>query len=264
MGYTLDYRSILREEFAARRIRNQRYSARAFSRDLGVSPGFLSQVLHGRKALNEERALKIADRLMWGKDKRKAFTILVRSEAARDPKAKARIQEELNPDIHKPIDFRDLDADAFRVISDWYHFAIVELAKTDVFRLDAAWVAKRLSITADQATKSIERLERLGLVERSDSILKPAAHYKMRDVPSTAIRSFHCQMLKKADSALRQQSFDQRDFSGITMAIDPTRIPEAKERLRQFRRELMTYLEGGKKTAVYHLGMQLFRLDEES
>ena len=51
---------------------------------------------------------------------------------------------------------------------------------------------------------------------------------------------------------------DERDFSGITMAINVEKLDEAKEMIRAFRRKLCKFLETGKKTEVYTLRVQLF------
>ena len=44
------------------------------------------------------------------------------------------------------------------------------------------------------------------------------------------------------------------------MAIDPTKLPEARRRIRQFRDELCDYLESGDQTEVYRWNMQLVPL----
>jgi plasmid maintenance system antidote protein VapI len=54
-----DYRMILHDEFINRSIRNSLYSLRAFARDLKISVGFLSEVLHGKNEFSLAMAHKI-------------------------------------------------------------------------------------------------------------------------------------------------------------------------------------------------------------
>jgi hypothetical protein len=48
----IDYRVLLSEEFLSRVAGNHGYSMRAFARDLNLSPGFLSEVMRGKKTLS--------------------------------------------------------------------------------------------------------------------------------------------------------------------------------------------------------------------
>jgi uncharacterized protein (TIGR02147 family) len=82
-------------------------------------------------------------------------------------------------------------------------------------------------------------------------------------VPSDAVKVYHRQLLERAKSALVFQNVEQRDFSSITVAIDPEDLPKAKEMIRAFRTELDETLSNGKrKKNVYNFSIQLFRLDE--
>ncbi|MEK7356835.1 MAG: hypothetical protein AAB250_10320, partial [Bdellovibrionota bacterium] len=133
MTSNLDYRHVLREELVARCSRNPNYSARAMARDLDVSPGFFSQIMSGARELSEQRALVLAERAKWNARKRNVFVKLVRLHGTTDP----RIRREVLADIKKttkksPValkrKFHDLPHDEFKLICEWYHFAIVELS----------------------------------------------------------------------------------------------------------------------------------------
>lgn len=49
-----------------------------------------------------------------------------------------------------------------------------------------------------------------------------------------------------------------REFTFITMAVDKSKMIEAKTMIREFRDKLCAYLEEGEKTEVYELAIQLF------
>lgn len=55
----LDYRILLSDDFMARSSNNLNYSLRAYSRDLSLSPGFLSDLLRGNKDLSPGKGRKV-------------------------------------------------------------------------------------------------------------------------------------------------------------------------------------------------------------
>jgi uncharacterized protein (TIGR02147 family) len=265
-----DYRHLLREELVARCGRNPVYSARAMARDLQVSPAFFSQIMSGTRALSEERAVSLAEKIRWSAQKRRVFVKLVRLHATSDERLRGEIQRDIKRTIGRKkaalsTKYHDLSHDEFKVIADWYHFAIVELADICELKDDSAYVAARFGLSNVTAMQAIERLVRIGLLVRDSGVLKKARDsYRMGAVASSAIRGFHKDHLKKAAAAIEEQAVETRDFSGTTFAINPKKLPRAKALIRRFQSDLMELLEMGDRTAVYHLAVQLYRLDQES
>ncbi len=270
MSLNLDYRHFLREELVARCGRNPIYSARAMARDLTVSPAFLSQIMSGTRALSEERAVDLADKIRWSVQKRRVFVKLVRLETTTDERLKREIQREIARTVGRKRSvlkskFHDLSHDEFKIVADWFHFAIVELADVCTLKDDSALVGSRLGISNITAMQAIERLVRVGLLAREDGLLmKSRRNHRMSSVGSAAIRQFHKDHLKKASVAIEEQKIETRDFTGTSFAIDPKKLPRAKALIRRFHSDLGELLETGAKTAVYHLSIQLYRLDQES
>lgn len=256
------YQILLEQEMLDRQKVNPRYSAAAMARDLGLSPAFFSQLRSGKRALGDETAELIARQLVWGTDKRKAFLLLAQAERTKSAALKASLYKEyqkLNSPVRERVGMRRLKLDTFNLISDWYHYAIVESTEINQFKPSVEWIAHAFSVPIERARAAVERLIRVGLL--SSDLKKLEDNYRMGDIPSEAIRNYHHQMLKLAGGAIEKQSVDERDFSGCTIAIDPTRIPQARELIRSFQKELMELMNTGEKTAVYQMSMQFFRLD---
>ena len=153
-----------------------------------------------------------------------------------------------------------LQADAFTVVADWYHFALLSLMETSDFTPSPAWIARRLGISSVEAREAVERLERLGLARRSVEQLVPT-HKSLttsHDIPSSALRRSHAQQLEMARQSLEEISVAERDITSIMLAIDPSRLPEAKEAIKKFRRAMAKNLESGNRSEVYTLSVQLF------
>jgi uncharacterized protein (TIGR02147 family) len=265
MATASDYREILRDQLNHRIESNPRYSLRAFARDLGLSPSRLSEILNGKQGLSRASAQKIAGRMGFSFDETNRFCDLVESLHARSrlsqEVAKARLQKYQAEQSH-----RTLQLDAFRVVSDWYHFAILCLIELDGFDPDPDWIGRKLQISRYEATAALARLERLDLIEKTktgyrvlqDFVASPSG------IPSEAIRKFHRQVLEKAAAALTAQPLDDREFSTVLFALDATRLEEAKSKVRHFGRGLVKSMDSSrKKNRVYCLSMQLFRISEK-
>lgn len=161
-------------------------------------------------------------------------------------------------------EFMQLSAEAFEVVSAWYHYAILELTFVPGCKADPKWIAKKLGITHVEAAQALGRLAELGLLEiKNGRPIKTEAHITTSDgIFSAALRRRHQEILKKAATSIEQDSIEARDFSSMTMSIDPKLLPEAKRRIAAFRRELCSFLESSKRNQVYELSVQLFPLSK--
>lgn len=260
-----DYRTLLKEELEGRLKRNPRYSLRSFARDLNLSSARVSEILRGKSGLSRDRALDIARRLGLNTVETDYFADLVDSAHARSKVkrelARIRIQKHVVPFAQQ------IQMDAFKIVSDWYHFAILELTEVRGFKSDPLWIAQALGISAMEVKIALERLERLELIASHDGKLVATESFTASPdgVPSESIRKFHHQILEKAAIAIQIQPVEKRDFSSLTLAIDPTKLPEAKQRIKEFRRDFYRYMSGFKdKRSVYCLGVQFFDLTSQN
>lgn len=262
-GEIPEYQILLQQELRDRRRINAKYSARSMARDLDLSAPFLSQLLSGKRLLSDQGAERIARQLKWTSGKRRAFTLLAQIARTKSPELRDVLSREywkLNVPVRSRSGFRRLKLDVFNLISDWQHYAVLELTELKSFKAEISWIAKSLGISVERAKSSVERLTRVGLL--SSDLRKTEVDYRIGDIPSQAIRNFHRQMLKLAERALTAQSPGERDFSGCTIAVDPARLPQIRELIRNFQKELIEVANAGEKTAVYQLSTQLFRLNQ--
>ena len=260
-----NYRFILKNEFEKRCSRNPNYSLRAFARDLTLSPSRLSEAMNSKRGISKKAAIKICEKLGFNEIETTLFTTLVESEHSRSPRLRIEAEKKLTHLNKKPL-YKTLQMDVFRLISDWYHYAILELTEIEAFRNDVNWISNKLNISKIEAELAIKRMKRLGLIVEENSSLKPSENFTASPsgVPSEYIKKFHEQVLDKAKKALYLQDLEERDFSSLSFSIDTAKLSEAKRLLKKFRREfaeLMT--SSGKKDSVYNLSIQFFRLDNK-
>ena len=262
-----DYRAILKEELDGRCQQNPRYSLRAFARDLELAPSRLSEILNRKQGLSRKGATRIAEILGFHGEERDMFCDMVVSEHARSKTerevAKIRLAKYQNADE----DVVQLQLDAFKVISDWYHMAIIDLSRLGEFKTDPRWIARKLRITPIQAELAIDRLLRLGLLERQDDrlVAKDTDLFVEGGVPSESIKKFHRQILQKATDALTLQSIDKRHFFTQFVTIDRNELAAAKKEIDKFQHRFCSNLERSKtKDSLYCMAIQFFDLLEES
>lgn len=249
---SLDFKTYLQEELILRCNRNPAYSLRSFAKAIGVSPSFLSKILNGQRRITDEVFHKIATNLNLEPFELEAF------------------KSDENASSTSDMKFRDLQLEYFKIISDWYHYALIELTNLDGFKSSPEWIASKLGITVNQAKAAIDRLLNLELLEMKDGKLRPTSGGNTttkNDFTDLAFKKMQDDLLKKAISSLWNEDLNKRDHTSISMAINPDDIPEVKKRLTKMRREICKYLERPQKkkpTQVYNLSLSFFALSKES
>lgn len=240
------FRLWLQRQFTDRCKRNTRYSLRAFAKSLNMDASSISQILAGKRPLSKKTMQVICDKLSANPQDLRAFGLLKSdgSDAA----------------------YFQLNIDTFSVMAEWYHYAILELTFVSGFRADPKWIAKKLSITVEEAKAATDRLKRLGLLlEENGSLIKASKFLtNQADVnTSAAHRELQKQVIDKALLAVDECQPQEKDITSMTMAIDVNNIDKARDLIRKFRRELCALLEDGEQTQVYNLGIQLYPISKK-
>jgi uncharacterized protein (TIGR02147 family) len=246
-------------EFSRRKLRNKSYSLRAFARDLKMSPSRLSEVINGQEGISESTVDTIAKCVTTKVREQNFLKDLVLSEHSRNAQVRSEAKKRIAL-IRKAESFRKLKEDQFKVISDWYHGAIMELTQLESFKPDVEWVADFLGITRSQVEAAVQRLETLGLLERRRDgqwVPKPEAYEFVSDLPSHAITKFHMQILGMHVDSLREDPPDLRGLFSMILAIPRGRLPEFKDDMQKFITQFWQKIETEPKDELYSLSLQL-------
>lgn len=265
----LDYREFLRAFYAEHKAKDYGFSYRAFSRRAGLrSTNYLKLVMDGERNITPEMAEQFARGC--GLEEREAdyFCELVAFNQSQSTSEKNRCHERLMRfrqyrAIHK------LDAAQATYHANWYLPAIRELATRPDFRSDPKWIARTLKprISPREAEKALDVLLELGLLVKnseghlvqSDSLVTtgpgPLGHH---------IVNYHRAMMERAAAALDEVPREEREISSLTLCVSQDVLLELKERIREFRRELLQVAElAGTPERVVQLNFQLFPLSEK-
>ncbi len=245
----------LQESFATRRRKNPKYSLRAFAKALEVPPSSLSEILSGRRPISEKAKLKMGWKLGLSSRDLGRFSA----------------QPYVDYSFYPPSHVKQLSSDIFLAISDWYHFAILELTRVQGFESSAASVARMLGISAAEAKEAVDRLFRLGLMAANRSGkwfntygqkgLISNIHPK---ATSEANKKMVKQILELSKRSVDTRDLKSRNHTGMTMAIHTSDLPKAIEKIKEFRRGLCAELERtADPNALYHMHIGLFPLTKQ-
>lgn len=258
------YRQILLETLESRCQKNARYSLRTFARDLGISAPRLSRVLNGHLGFSRQAANEVAKKLNLSLEERELFCTLVESEHARASVTRASAQKR---SMELSSAFQTLSIDSFRVISDWYHLAILELTLVQGFQSEPSWISRQLGITETEAKAAVERLLRMELLKMHEGRLCSTGSnfVNPKGTPSDAVRKFHSGILARAQQAIELQTSTEREFANLTFAFDEEELPQMRKFIREFTNRMSTKMASSpKRTRVYNLSIQFFALQTKS
>ncbi len=249
--------SFLKDELNRRLERNPRYSMRAFAKLLGINIGSLSGLLSGRRPLTTKSADKICDRLGVPPEKKSEIMLGLKAKSHNTSKMV------LSGKVRERI---ELEEETFRTISDWYHYAILQLVRTKSYKAGsrprtAKWIARQLKITELEAKLAIERLIKLDLLkEEADTLARTDRRITTsnKNLTSSALKKLQKQIREKAIHSLEHDPIEVRSMTSMTMAINPKKIGQAKALIDEFQEKLSDLLEEGEKEKVYQLEVGLF------
>ena len=247
-----DYNAIklLQTELTLRKQRNPRYSLRSFALNLGISPAQLSQLISGKRNFTSSVLGQISKGLHLSPEEESSLfsqTLLPKHIVSGPEKEKRQFAE-----------------DEFRAISEWYHFAILSLSKIRGATTDPFWIADRLGITPTEARTALERLLRLKLIEEGKILKRTTLPLNVTsEVPSSAIQNYHHKILTLAQEKLRDAPPEKRDFSAVTFATSPDKLPQARKMIEEFQDKLVDFLATPHAKEVFVMACQFFSLERK-
>lgn len=258
----------LNYELKERQKLDARFSIREWARRMGyANPSYLSEVLRKERKLNPELASKLALNLgLEGKAYRYfELTVLLQgSISERERKFYTQLLQNMRPAEHQNIN--QVSLDAFSLISDWYHWAIVEMTALKDFRSDEKYIQRRLVGSLDVKTikSAVGRLLQTGLLSRGEKgELKRANNLPNVLDPKLArmaAREYQRQMGDRARAALEDQESEEIDYQGTTISFSRSKMDKVKAIMRQAHKDLMELGDSQESEEVYQFNTQFFRL----
>lgn len=230
---------ILDLELKRRMETNPSYSLRAFAKSLDIESGYLSRILSGKRTPGKKTAEKI-------------LSSLDLSEL---------------PISTNHGNYKTLDVELFNAISDWHHYAILELTRVEGFQSNIEWIAESLGLRNEIAKEAVDRLFKLEmLVEDDEGNWKDDSGYVStlgNNFTNKAFKNLQRQVLNKASRALDEISFEERSQSSLTFTYDEENLENLRKLIRKFESDLLEIVKTNKKkTRVYNMSFSLYPVSQ--
>jgi uncharacterized protein (TIGR02147 family) len=234
---------LLKLEFDKRRERNPNFSLRAFARYLEISPAQLSQMMAGKRTITVKAMKKIGARLdLSPTEKRDIAQSLLKDETENTSEESNRLK---------------LSEDRFKVISDWYHFAILSLTRLKGAQSDPRWIARRLGISVEEAHQALLRMERMGILQTKPTFKQIGSLLDVdSEIPSEAIRKYHKQNLSLAIEKIETVENRLRQIQSLSIPVNPKKIDAFKKLIDDFLENASDLSGKSAGTEVYSLNVQ--------
>lgn len=246
-------RQLLNDKYGELKKNNPRYSQRSFAKKLNLASGVLSELMSGKRRVGKKLAKQIAEKLML--DPVNTASILHKFEIP--PKKNV---------VNLNADYIILSAQDYDKISDWHHMALISLMRTKSFKSDTQWIARKLNLTESQVIHSLQVLTELKLVFKNSHKqfeCIPQYIHTTDNIPSETIRKSHLTDLDLAKKSLHSIPVNKRDFTSMTISVDPKKIEDAKKLIRDFREKLSQLISHPEATEIYKLNINLFPLSND-
>lgn len=262
-----DYRRFLADYYVQKKANNPNFSHRLFANQAGLSsPSHLLMIIKGERNLSIKTIEKFAEGLKLSSKEKRFFELLVLYSQTEDLQLKAKYFSEVIAIKANLAGLHKLEKEKFDFLSKWQSVAIYVLVGLKDFNADPEWISKRLGakITPTQAKEAVQNLLKLKMIESdSENNLKQVsgAVTVADDTKSMAVFEYHQSMLRLASEALRKTPQTEREMNGATISIPKNKLPELKEKIRAFRKEINMFASSFENPdEVYQMNIQLFPL----
>jgi uncharacterized protein (TIGR02147 family) len=261
----IDYRRYLRDAYEERRKESPKFSYRYIAGKVGFSsPGFFANVLSGKKDISLKLALKFAELFKLNRKEREYFETLVLFNKSAGAAEKKEYLDRLL--ALRGTSIKKVEAHQWEYFEHWHHAVVRELIAIKPFRGDFRALAAMVNppISIQEAKKSVELLERLGLIrkdaegtyERTDAAISAGD-----DVSRALIAAFQLQAMELAKYAMDHLPSGTRNFSTLTMSVSGQTYEAMLEELRAFRRRLLDMAQASENVdRIYQMNFHVFPL----
>lgn len=236
---------VLEHVFQLRKIKNSSYSLRAFSRDIGLSPSRLSEVLSSGKNLSPAKAEEIAPKIFDCADDARYLKDLASFASTMNAQERERINFRLQT-YRQSKTMNILGLDEFEFISAWYHLAILELLNTSHPQKTESWISKKLGLGEPTVHRVLQRLTRLGLINSQNgelTVIKDRnfvpAVLKDEKV-SKAMLEFHRSIIIHGLSSVEYLPRSERLLSTALVRVPKSAVARFLEKVQDLQNDLIS------------------------
>lgn len=259
----LDYRQYLRDYYQEQKGQNPRFSYEMFTRKIGFkSKSQLHHIIGGKRGLSLDGILRVGRAMNLGRKELLYFQEMVQFCQVRDADLKAYHFERLC-EFAPRNQARQLQQEHYEYFSKWYFSTVRELVCMCDLKDDYTRLGKMVkpAITAEQAKRAVDLLEKLGLITRTRSGYRQTSLSVTTgdQVRSLAVADYHSQNADLAKLAIDETPPEERDITSLTMSLAEETFAAVKAEILACRRKVTQIANAeAASTRIYHLNFHLF------
>jgi len=260
-----DYHTYLHDWIELRKSQTSTMSYRWLADKCGFSSrSFLRRIALGEKNLSLVAAHRLSKAMNHDPAEAEYFATLVALGNARTPKDREHHRQRLGQ-LPRPRQGRILSAGEFELFRDWYIVPLRELVTAFPFAEDWHRLGQQLDppISGEQAREAVQLLLELGLLRKDGDVYQQVESNLSTPTraASRLVRQYQQKTLELAGQSLTRHDRELRHISTLTVGLDEDGFQVVRERIRNFRRELIALAsEIPRSDRVYQVNLQLFPL----
>jgi len=263
-----DYRTWMRERYEERKRIQPNFSYRFMAMRLEMDAGQLVKILQGKLHLVPQKIPAVAK--LFGLDPRseRFLEALVRFSKATGTQEISRRWDEIQS--LREVQSRELEQDQYEFYSTWLPTAVRGVLSLGEPDQTPKAIGNRIVPRTDapEVERALELLERLGLATREPGGGWTLAHKHIRTGDlwrQKTVRQFQADTMRLATDALETIPAKRRDISTLTLTLAEKDLPLLKERVAEFRRDLVRLAEESDPAdSVYQVNVQVFPMTSET
>jgi uncharacterized protein (TIGR02147 family) len=264
----MDYREFLRDYAKKQKIEKKNWSLGQWARQLGLkSTSSLTKVLSGDRDPGPEMIEQFIRFFKLSPDEAHKFRSAVLLAKPQRNLAVSKLIAEQKLDHADAWKARMLTIHVFRLIAEWFHLPVRELARLKDLKFNSKnWgTLFHRKLDSQQIEDSASLLEGLEFITRTQDELISSEENVMTPVQisDTSIRTHHKEMLRLAQERIDDTKVEEREYQALSMLVDEDKIPQVKAAIRDFMTKIENISTDGRADRVYQLQVSFFPLTHQ-
>ncbi|MAX66338.1 MAG: DUF4423 domain-containing protein [Bacteriovoracaceae bacterium] len=239
------YLHVLQVEFDKRLKRHKNYSLRKFSYEIGLEPSVVS------KYLRRKRSITVS-----------SFSYLMKMFEL-DPQHLKKREE----DFYRSLsEMKLISSEHEDILGNWHAFAILECLNLEDAKPSTLWLAQKTGLQHEVVKKVVLRLFEIGAIAEKDGKWKDQfenlTFITSEEMDTRVGRNFQKTVLEASRKSIEQGVGGKKSHTNVILTVDEKLIPEVLVKIRDFRREICSFIEQRqeKKNNVYNLQINFHSL----
>lgn len=260
-----DYRLYLKEFMQSKKNENKSFSYRNFTLRAGLTTSnYVQKVISNERSLGPKTTEQFIKGLGLKKKEAEYFRKIVELDKSNTIERKASIISDLARLKKSGSPLKMTEENEF--YNHWLNGAIYELAACIDFEPDSSFLykklKKRVGLSEIQTCLNFLLKNNYLKIENGKAIQVKDAITSTQFINNAHLRMNHLKMTEFAINAI-SMPIEERTFQGVLLSIDKKRMPEIKNKIKEFTEEILKeFSEDCNANTLYRFNLQAFPLTE--